>query len=452
MVPQDVPIGDAKQVLKVKWDHINFERMEETIMMNLSSIKMPSSFSQARNPSVSVKNKKAEKKSFQDQLKEFRHGIRTGSIQSKNKQKKTEEKTKKPLSFAPNQKLFSKWDPSLSIDENLLQLDKNLSRIDISDVSAIEAIGHFASQGAIYQDYIKKNGSAEQKEKFDKIMADHIQRFAKDFSDKVGGFFEENGMAGEKKRIYQSIQEQIQFLTDDYSQFLSENQNLFEDFVQEPDKNNHTCFAFELQRLYSGTGAYNSDVAQLAELENLASAAEMLLTQKSLNIVSEEELGVKFGEIKVQSLSILEKSKAGLNFKDTFNQAVDHYISSSLDQMDEALLKQSTRSGTPSQFDKSAVHLVIEAMRDSYDHWGSVSKAVSCGKEFAMYIYFMKQDSNHPAGRYGNSAFFNDFLSETIQRFNGDLSKVKRAASVNLADYQQRLHSKKGTKSWDAFV
>jgi len=40
-------------------------------------------------------------------------------------------------------------------------------------------------------------------EKFEKIMADHIERFAKDFSDKVGGFFDKNGMTGEKERIYQ---------------------------------------------------------------------------------------------------------------------------------------------------------------------------------------------------------------------------------------------------------
>ena len=156
-------------------------------MMNMGNIKMQDSFSHIGN--VSVKNKKAEKKSFQEQLKEFRHDIRTDSMKSKNKQKKTEEKTQKPQSFEPNQKLFSKWDSSLSIDENLKVLNRNLSQVDISDISVTEAMGHFASQGAIYGDYIKKNGTAEQKEKFEKIMADHIERFAKDFSDKVGGIF-----------------------------------------------------------------------------------------------------------------------------------------------------------------------------------------------------------------------------------------------------------------------
>ncbi|MCI8755874.1 MAG: hypothetical protein HFG18_04675 [Oscillospiraceae bacterium] len=415
-------------------------------MMNMGNIKMQDSFSHIGN--VSVKNKKAEKKSFQEQLKEFRHDIRTDSMKSKNKQKKTEEKTQKPQSFEPNQKLFSKWDSSLSIDENLKVLNRNLSQVDISDISVTEAMGHFASQGAIYGDYIKKNGAAEQKEKFEKIMADHIERFAKDFSDKVGGFFEKNGMTGEKERIYQSIQKQIQNLTGDYGQFLSANQNLFQDFAQESDENNNTCFAFELQRLYAESGnGYSSGGAcygydQLAELENLASAAETLFAPKRNGIASEEELGVKFGEMKVQSLSILEKSKAGLKFKEAFGQAVDHYIESSLDKVDYALLKQGTGAGSPSPLDKSAVHLVIEAMTDSYAYWGSVSKAVSSGKEFGMYIYFMKQDSSQSAGRYGNSAFFDDFLAETIQRFDGDLSKVKRAASVNLMDYQQRLHLK----------
>ena len=68
-------------------------------------------------------------------------------MKSKNKQKKTEEKTQKPQSFEPNQKLFSKWDSSLSIDENLKVLNRNLSQVDISDISVTEAMGHFASQG-----------------------------------------------------------------------------------------------------------------------------------------------------------------------------------------------------------------------------------------------------------------------------------------------------------------
>lgn len=424
-------------------------------MMNLRNIQTTDSFYDIKRPLASAKNKKAEKKTFKDQLKEFRHGVRTGSIRSKNKPKKAEEKekTQKPLSFAPNQKLFSKWDPSLSIDENLLQLDKNLSCIDTSDVSAIEAIGHFASQGAIYQDYIKKNGSTEQKEKFDKIMSGHIQRFAKDFSDKVGSFFEENGMSGAKEQIYQSVTEQIKFLTEDYGQFLSQNQNLFQDFAQKSDQDSHTCFAFELQRLYSESGAYDSGTAQLAELENLVSAAETLFTPKSLDMVNEEELGVRFGEIKVQSLSILEKSKAGLKLKDIFRQAVDHYIDSSLSKVGYALSKQDSEDKeTPAKLDKSAVYLVIEAMTDSYSHWGSVSKAVSCGKEFAMYIYFMKQDSNRSTGRYENSTFFNDFLSETFLKFGGDWSKVRRAASVNLMDYRQRLHTQNKRKQLDTFA
>ena len=100
----------------------------------------------------STMRKTDEEKDFKEKLKDFRHDMRLASLQAK--ENKNNAKKKESPIFSPNQDLFSKWDNTLSLEEHLENLDKNLSKLDVlsdsSRISVAEGIEHLASQYAIY--------------------------------------------------------------------------------------------------------------------------------------------------------------------------------------------------------------------------------------------------------------------------------------------------------------
>lgn len=395
-------------------------------------------------------NRRKEEESFDEKLRNFRHDIKSSSF-LKSKANNEPQKIDKAATFAPNQNLFTQWDDSLSVDEQLEKLNKNLSKLDSysysSGITVVEAMEHFASQYSIYNEYIKKNGSTEQKEKFEQMMNRHVDNFAKSFSEQVGGFFEKNGLAGEQQRVYESVKGRIQMLTDSYDGFLKANGDQLQALAAQPGDDN-VCFAFELRRLYheSGDGelfsiggAYTRSM--LSDLENLAKSAQDILASEDFGVVSEEELGVRLGKTFLNGLSVLEKSKAAFKFKDAFQNAITSHMDSAIDKSNELISKKRNSTEQERSLDKGAIELVIQSMVDSYNHSKSVSQAITVGNEFAMHIYLFKKDSYGGVERYQSSEYFEQLFSDTLERSDNDLSRIQRAALVNIADYQKRLNA-----------
>ncbi len=398
----------------------------------------------------STMRKTDEEKDFKEKLKDFRHDMRLASLQAK--ENKNNAKKKESPIFSPNQDLFSKWDNTLSLEEHLENLDKNLSKLDVlsdsSRISVAEGIEHLASQYAIYNQHFKKEGNSEQIKKFQQIIQSHVEKFANRFSEKVGGFFEKNGMKGQKEKIYQSVQKSFEIYSEEYSTLLSSRGEWFEGLLSESGQK-EVCLSFELRRL-SVTGGEDGDFLlpatgieasrKLGEIEKLADAAEKFLSPKNMGAMSEEELGIRLGELMVNSLSVLDSSHAEIYYKDAFSNAIQNFFDFEIKNSSVSLSQNPDFSDKP--FDKKSVSLVAQAMIDSYHHTNSVSQAIINGKEFGMYIYFMKQSSPdyQNIGRYQKSEYFNRLLSHAVQRTNGDMFQIQRAALVNLSDYDKRLN------------
>lgn len=408
-------------------------------------------------------NRPKEEESFDEKLRNFRHDIKSSSF-LKSKANNEPQKMDKAATFAPNQNLFMQWDDTLSVDEQLEKLNKNLSKLDSysysSGITVVEAMEHFASQYSIYNEYIKKNGSTEQKEKFEQMMNRHVDNFAKSFSEQVGGFFEKNGLTGEQQRVYESVRGRIQMLTDSYAGFLKTNGDQLQALAAQPGDDN-VCLAFELRRLYheSGDGelfsiggAYTRTM--LSDLESLAKSAQDILASKDFGAVSEEELGVRLGKTFLNGLSVLEKSKAAFKFKDAFQNAITSHMDSAIDKSNELISKKRNSTEQERPLDKGAIELVIQSMVDSYNHSKSIPQAIKAGNEFAMHIYLFKKDSYGNVERYQSSEYFERLLSDTLERSDNDLSRIQRAALVNIADYQKRLNaqSKKTSVTLNAYV
>lgn len=418
-----------------------------TVINGAFSMQQPSRY---RNNQY-LTNRPKEEESFDEKLRNFRHDIKSSSF-LKSKANNEPQKMDKAATFAPNQNLFTQWDDSLSVDEQLEKLNKNLSKLDSysysSGITVVEAMEHFASQYSIYNEYIKKNGSTEQKEKFEQMMNRHVDNFAKSFSEQVGGFFEKNGLAGEQRRVYESVKGRIQMLTDSYNGFLKTNGDQLQALATQPGDDN-VCFAFELRRLYheSGDGELTSiDKAytrnMLKELEGLAKTAQEILTAKDFGAVSEEELGVRLGEIVLNGLEVFEKSNASIKHKDVFLHAIEDHINSATKKSDDLISSKRNNFGQETLYkpiDRNAVDLVIKSMVDSYHHSKSVQQAITVGNEFAMHIFFLKKSSYGDVERYQSSAYFDQMFADSLERSGNDLLRLQRAALVNIADYQNRL-------------
>jgi hypothetical protein len=96
-----------------------------------------------------------------------------------------------------------------------------------------QSVDYIASRYAVMKNYIATNFSGDEQEsnmkKLDAMMDSAKERLAQTFSDKVGGFFEEYGVGGEKENISHSIMSEFDARVSDYSAFIQSSKNYAND-------------------------------------------------------------------------------------------------------------------------------------------------------------------------------------------------------------------------------
>lgn len=401
--------------------------------------------------------KKIPNETFDERLQRFRDDIEADRVTVKEENVIVSQKSNTAATFALSQSLFTQWDSSLPAEEQLQKLDSNLSKIaDYSFSSSVdveEVLEHLASQYSVFKKQLTDAGSTEHLETLDAIMQKNVDSYAKGFSEQVGGFFEKNGMPGEQERMYQVIGEHVKLLSDAYDGFLAADNKLFDGLIKRSNEKN-LSISSELRRLYQKDGGGESIGAGIAyTVDTLSSAAQLakdaqkILSDGDFGAVSEEELGVRLGEIAVIGLDNIEKSEAPPQFKNAFYTAIRSHIDTEIEKSDQLLKEKSSRTSDQRRYtplDRSAVDAVIQSVIDSYNHSGSVKDAVSVGKEFGMHLFFGKKASQDGVARYEKSDFFDEKRSEMLHANSGDSAQIRRAAFASMADYQNRLEKQKG--------
>lgn len=343
--------------------------------------------------------------------------------------------------------LFSAWDSNLSVDEALQQLDSNLSRIGAfslsSKIEAQEAIEHLASQYSVYKDYISKSGSSDQRKQLDKIMEKHIDKYAREFSEVIGGFFEDNGLSGERQCMYEAVKERIQTLSQDYDDYISKNQADYNRLFEEAQQGK-SCLAFDLRKAYKADGdmerfyryrdgGYTRE--ELSEAVRLVKVANLLMGEGEAEAVSEEELGVKLGTIALKGLAFLETSKARGKHKETFQNAVYSRVTELMDESDALLAEKSENAQDERAYqplDRTAVKSIIETMVEAYTNTHSFSRALTIGQEEGLQLYCAKADENSAVIRYRNSSYWRGVAEQFAAGKKRDVYKRLNISLLNV--------------------
>ena len=338
---------------------------------------------------ASLQSKFQAEQAFRTKLLAFRR-----ELAEKDRAGETQKPVKKPNediwhnTFSGNARLFSVWDSKVSIDVALKELEENFSAIGEfsldSKIKPEEAIEHFASQYTIYKQHIKKYGSTEQLQALDSILNQYVEKYAKEFSEVVGGFFEDHGMKNERKNMYESFQNRVTRLIDTCENYIKINPDTFQKIVDEAETNGK-CAAFEFLAAYKKDGDMETfkpgsridyTRKELAGATELVRRANGILNAGAPGIENEEELGVRFGKIALNGFAALGNTSANGEHREVFLNAVksriDDLISES-DKLLEAKRQETHDEISYAPLERDVIYNIINVMIERY--WKTVTGA-----------------------------------------------------------------------------
>lgn len=105
-----------------------------------------------------------------------------------------------------------------------------------------QSVDYLSSRYAVMKNRIEKGYSGEERtarlDELDQMMNKHKEKLAQNFADEVGTIFEENGVSGEKERLFQSVLTKINQQIETYTNFIKDNPDFAN--IKDADK---TCLS-----------------------------------------------------------------------------------------------------------------------------------------------------------------------------------------------------------------
>lgn len=406
-------------------------------------------------------NKRVEvKNDFKEKLHVFRQN------NAINKLTMTSEKVKKEKAPTPEDRskiscssqLFSDWNSMLTADQALAKLNSNLSNIDSysldSDLTPEEVLDHLAAQYVVYKHHIDTVGDEKQAKALDKLIEQYTNKYAKEFSETVGVFYEANGMTGERGRLYVSLVDIVKNKITMYETHIAKKPDQLT-LLMEDAHNNKKSLSNELRR----TVREDKVVFEFGLIKNYTSremgrAAQLVKISLEMEknfakpkIANEEELGLLLGKNMVQALTHVYFGRSISTHGQSFLQSYQNHANRYLDGVDDLLkieadrykeMDSDSKKDPFKPMDRDAVFAVVQTMASEYMVDLSVSDAVEKGKAFGLQQYLLKADFESETERYRSSSFWNQAIKDALN--------PKNKGTVEYHKVQDMLKSK--IESW----
>lgn len=329
------------------------------------------------------------------------------------------------------------------VDFLYANLDFNSKSADTLKNSA----DYIASRYAVMKTYIATNFSGDEQasnfEELDAMLDSAKNRLAQTFSDKVGGFFEEYGVSGEKENIYRSVMAEFDTKVSDYSAFIQSNENYakLDGTKDEWLKNDSAYMASELRKSVKGADSEKGEKPSrytLDEMEKMQTFTEEMGsyffnshgTSKRIDVFgTEEEIGMQLSEVALKSEMFSKYANVSEKVKNVISKSADSFISRTVDEVQKHIANEIQIKGTeiPSSvlkgltaINKQAIYDVIGKVKTTYASTGDFYKSFLDGAIYAENQQKQKYQSNKVTGiyRYEQGTYWDNFLKNT-DRFSG---------------------------------
>lgn len=302
-------------------------------------------------------------------------------------------------------------------------LDGKLARISKLDPQGSakdtrRIMEYISSQYSVYKDRLKQQGGEEAEEqllRLDEIVEKHVDRFARSFSESVGGFFEDNGMQGERERMYNSVRKGIYEMSRCYDDFIRQNSSYAE--VPSGDewlKNCGDYMASELRKSYVAAGGGTPlpgecySTGQLSRAASMALMGETFVNSEHGDAVSEEELGMRLGAMALKGMAYLSSFEDGLpQHREIYLRAFGNRMEAILDESDRKIADQQKAAPKEKRYpplDREAVAAVVGTIVDYYVATGNGKDALQAGADFGYSAFRQKQGNG--IARYRESPYW----------------------------------------------
>ncbi|MEG1567858.1 MAG: hypothetical protein RR347_09260, partial [Anaerovoracaceae bacterium] len=150
-------------------------------------------------------------------------------------------------------------------------------------------VDYMASRYAVIKEHITANFTGEEQlsqlKKLEQSVGTAKETMAREFSNRVGGFLEENGAAGEKEKIYTSIIEEFSNKANGYSDYIKNNADYagISGTKNEWLSKDDAYMAASLRQAVNGSETKGKNTASLYSMEDLTAVGKMTHEMESAN-------------------------------------------------------------------------------------------------------------------------------------------------------------------------
>lgn len=312
------------------------------------------------------------------------------------------------------------------------------ARTSFTPDELVKNVDYIASRYAVMKEQIEANYSDDERasmlKALENIVTEVKEKLATDLANVVGGFFEENGVSGEKNIIHDSVLAEFDKKSASYINFIEENV----DYAGVNNKNDawlksdSAYMASELRKATSGNlvvASHDNGGYSLNELEKLQIFTKEIQSYSPNNNGShivfgtEEEIGLNFAEVMLKGEGFNKFAGVSDKVKHIVSKSIDGFIENSINSVQKHLddnikmkkiMTAEVEKGL-SPLDENAIYSVINKVKTSYQQGGDSFKALLEGSLFAKEQFDKKIDIGKLEGvfRYEQSKYFNNFFKNT---------------------------------------
>jgi hypothetical protein len=319
-------------------------------------------------------------------------------------------------------------------------------------------LDYFASEYVQYQTRIRETLTGEEQtealDKLDHLILSHVEKYAEQFADLVGGFLAQYGVGGEQTAIKESIVDLFRQRTAQYAQFVQENDNyagikgtadewlLFDDMFM----GEQLRYAFVSQQSdFTLTSSYGYSVDDLAAAGTLVKETWDVGYRKwqwgGYKHGSEVGFGVELGLAAMKYALIMDAFNVSDAMKAKLDTAFQNYIHAQNEEASQHVLRMRNdpyvrdKAAYALDWDKQLVLDIIGRMvtlLKSGDLNGAFQKDLLLIKE--MYLSRAQSGTTSQQARY--HPYSNSWLNKNYAGFwNQFIQRLSLSANKDLSPY-----------------
>ena len=293
-------------------------------------------------------------------------------------------------------------------------------------------VDYLASRYVAVENKIKStttgDAQAEQLKKLNEMYQSALNEIAEGYSGIVGSFLEENGVSGEKDKIYSSIVSGVESKIDEYRKTLSENTTL-ESLKGTQDQwllDDDAYVASVLRESARDTATVQDNAADapytLSDLDALGQYASALSSMEKPNnsniyTMDEARIGLEFSMLAMKTDVLRNSGNISDTMAGLLQKTMDGFMQSFLDRLDDQLRAGRNAALTAddiaglSALDRTTVWDVYNQTMQQYRRDGNAIQALIKGAEYGA-AKASAQSSNGTYRYKNNASYWTNFFGK----------------------------------------